>query len=49
MLAAATPLKIFLCRHIGMPGVIGGTLIAYLVAVAIPSAIAIPRMLRKCQ
>lgn len=49
MLIVATPLKIFLCRHIGMTGVIGGTLIAYLVAVAVPTAMAIPRMLRKCQ
>ena len=47
MLAAATPLKIFLCRHIGMSGVIGGTLIAYLITVALPTAIMLPKLLRR--
>lgn len=47
MLIVVTPLKIFLCRHIGMPGVIGGTLIAYLITTALPMAIMLPKLLRK--
>lgn len=47
LLITATPLKVVLCRQVGMPGVIWGTLIAYLIAVALPTAIALPRLLRR--
>lgn len=47
MATMAVTLKIILTQRIGLPGVIWGTVIAYAIAVVIPSALVIPNTLRK--
>ena len=46
MASGAFVAKIVLARHVGLPGIIWGTVLAYVVCTAVPLAIYVPRLLR---